>query len=135
MAFREDGVVAVFAVRGKTFLTAFEQADNMFVAEIPAAVALAQVAAERAHVADLRPADLASGHGQRGIRPPQVLVRGDIGQLDSAADLEAAAIGDPSSPEDLDEVATDAADADDLAGLRDVFLLQVEQVGPARQQL
>ena len=70
MALGEEGVVLVFAVQGEAALAALEQTGDMLVAEIPAAVALAQVAAERAHVADLRAADLAGGGGQAPGRAP-----------------------------------------------------------------
>src|SRR5262249_28533919 len=60
----EDRGVAIFAVEGKALVAAFQEADGGLVAEVPAAVALAEVAAEGAHVADLRAADVAGRHGQ-----------------------------------------------------------------------
>src|SRR5207253_1079515 len=65
VALGEDGVVAVLAVQGEAPVSALEQAVRVLVAEIPAAVALAQVASDRAHVADLRAGDLARRRRQR----------------------------------------------------------------------
>ena len=118
--------------RAKHLLAALEQAVDVLVAEVPAAVALAQVAAERAHVADLRPADLAGRRRQRRAALAQLGVVGDVGQLDAGADGDRAAA--PARRSDAVEVAVDAGQADDLVRLGDVLLLQVEQVGAAGQQ-
>ena len=87
VALGEDGVIAVLAVEGEALVAALEQAVDVLVAEVPAAVALAQVAAERAHVADLRPADLAGRRRQRRrTASARSRVVGDVGQLDAGAD-------------------------------------------------
>src|SRR5437016_6323577 len=86
LTFGEDGVVAVFAVDGEALLAALEQAVDMLVAEVPAAVALAEIAAERAHVSDLRAADVAGRRGQRREAFLQFGVLRDIRQLDAGTD-------------------------------------------------
>src|SRR5207253_4816376 len=88
---REHGVVTVLAVEGETFLAAFEQANDVLVAEVPAAVAPAEVAAERAHIADLRAANNAGGSCQCGEKLAQLLMSGDVGQLGRGADTILAA--------------------------------------------
>src|SRR5262249_2184651 len=45
-----NSVVAVLAVQREALVAALEQALDVLVAEIPAAIALAEVAAERAHI-------------------------------------------------------------------------------------
>ena len=99
VALGEDGVVAVLAVQGEALVAALEQAVDVLVAEVPAAVALAQVAAERAHVADLRPADLAGRRRQRRDSACAAsALLGDVRQLDAGADRDVGA----SSPSTLD---------------------------------
>src|SRR5262249_36979761 len=92
-------------------------------------VALAQAAAERAHVADLRPGDLRRRLGQR--RGPVVELR-QRGQLDAGADGElhrpAARLLDLVQP-------VHAGQADDLLRPRDVLLLQAHEVRAAAEQL
>src|SRR5262245_8437699 len=101
----------------------------MLVAEIPAAVALAEVAAQAAHVADLRPADVASGFAERREMPPQIGMLRNGRQLRAGADGGLLFIGaDPGQ-------GTDTGDADHAARLSDIFLLQVVQIGAARQEL
>src|SRR5438128_11193782 len=85
MPLREDRMVAVLAVGREAFLTAFEQALHVLVAEVPAAVALAQAAAERAHVADLRTGDDAGGFSERRILCGEPFR--DLGQLHAGADV------------------------------------------------
>src|SRR5215469_16864431 len=87
MAFREHGVVAVFAVGAEALLAALEQAYDVLVAEVPAAIALAQVAAERAHVADLRPTDHARRRGEGRIRLFERREFRDFGQGRARVDL------------------------------------------------
>src|SRR5262245_44370919 len=93
MTLSEDRVVLVYAVSGVTLSAAFEQADHVLVAEIPAPVALAKVAAERAHVADLRPADHARRGGERRELLAQLGVFGNARQLHHRADAVAFAVG------------------------------------------
>src|SRR5262249_16203875 len=52
MSLRENGVILIFAIGGVALAAALEQAQDVLVTEVPAAIALAQVAAERAHVAN-----------------------------------------------------------------------------------
>ena len=84
----EDRVVAIFAVQGKALVAALQQADGRLVPEVPAAVALAEVAAERAHVADLGAADHTGRRRQGRAAFADGRVGGDIGQLDARADLD-----------------------------------------------
>src|SRR6516225_2349564 len=86
MVLREDGVVAVFAVEGIAAFAALEQAIGVLVAEVPAAIALAKVAAQRRHVADLRAGDLACRSRKGREMLPQYGVGGDVGELDARAD-------------------------------------------------
>ena len=71
MPLGEDGVIAVFAIQGEAFLAALEQTMDVLITEVPAAVALAEVAAQRAHVTDLRPADGPRRRGQRWKQFPE----------------------------------------------------------------
>ena len=57
----EDGVILVLAVHGEAARAALLVADELFVAEVPAARTLVDVAADRALIADLRRADQAGG--------------------------------------------------------------------------
>ena len=126
---REDGVVLVLAVQGEALVAALEQAVDVLVAEVPAAVALAQVAAERAHVADLRSADVA---GRRGQCRERASCRSACSAM-SASLVPAPMVTAVAFHLDAGELA-DAAQADDLVRLGDVLLLQVEQVGAAGKQ-
>src|SRR5262249_45085303 len=97
--------------------------------EVPAAIALAEVAAERTHVADLRAADVAGRFGQTRERLAQRAVLGDGRQGRAGADGDRRRL-------DLDAgQVLDAAQADDLVRLGHILFLQVEQVGTAGQQL
>src|SRR5688500_4286719 len=85
MILREDGVILVLALDGEAGLAALEEAVGVLVGEIPAAIALARVAAERAHVADLRSADLA-GRGREGREETaQVGVSGNLRECHAGA--------------------------------------------------
>src|SRR5438128_12239321 len=115
MPLREDRMVAVLAVGREAFLTAFEQALHVLVAEVPAAVALAQAAAERAHVADLRPGDVAGGGGQGREVLPQPRMAGDGAEGCAGADVEgrtALSLLDGAE-------ALEGGEADDAGGLGD----------------
>jgi len=50
----DDRVVAVLAIDGEAALPALEPALHALIAEVPAAIALQEVAADRSHVPDLR---------------------------------------------------------------------------------
>ena len=68
----EDGVELVLAVHGeKQRVAALLEADELLVAEVPAARPLVEVAADRALVADLRRADF----DRRRARPPDTAAR------------------------------------------------------------
>src|SRR5262245_34807160 len=77
VAFGEDRVILVLAVQGEALGAVFEQAFDVLVAEIPAAVALAEIAAEGAHVANLRSADHAGSSRQAGKDAAKNFVIGD----------------------------------------------------------
>src|SRR5205085_6422078 len=118
----EDRVLAILAVEGEAAIASLEEADGVLVAEVPAAVALAQVAAECRHVADLRPGDLAGSVGQCREETTKLLMGGDGGQLDAGADRHGPVLY-------LNRIETaDAAKADDAARLGNVLLLQVEEI-------
>src|SRR5262245_36827483 len=82
----EDGVIAVLAVHREALVAALEQTVDLFVAEIPAAIALAETAAESAHVADLRAGDLLGCHGQTWRDFLDARVRGDRCQFHPGPD-------------------------------------------------
>src|SRR5439155_13033075 len=84
--FGVNGVVTVFAVEREAFVAAFEEALHVLVAEIPTAISLAEVAAERAHVANLGPADIARRGRQSRERLPHTWVLGDGRDCGSGAD-------------------------------------------------
>src|SRR4029450_1700824 len=77
MPLRENRVVLVLPFLGIALPAALQEAINVLVAEVPATVSLAEAAAERAHVADLRAGDL-----RRGARESRVcgeeLALGDV---------------------------------------------------------
>src|SRR5262249_1196405 len=107
---------------------------DVLVAEVPAAVALAQVAAQGAHVADLRAADVAGRGAQGGEYLLDGGIGGDLGQGRAGADQVSAGgglVGDRVHALEL----VDTAQADDLVRLGDVLLLEVMQVGTAGQEL
>ena len=85
MPLREDRVVLVLAFLGVALPPALQQAVDVLVAEVPAAIALAQAAAERAHVADLRPGDLRGGTCQRRVGREQPAL-GDVDELRAGTD-------------------------------------------------
>src|SRR4051812_949315 len=101
----------------------------MFVAEIPAAVPLAKIAAQGPHIANLWTADIASRDSQGRETLAQLWMFGNGRQFCAGADDHLLRI-----ELDADQV-RDAGQADDFVGLRDVLLLEIEQVGAAGKQL
>src|SRR5262249_19010252 len=89
----EDGVIAVFAIGGVALAAAFEQAEHLLVPKIPAAVALAQVAAQRTHMADLRSTDVAGRYRQRWTASLENRVGGDVRQFASCSNLNLWRVG------------------------------------------
>jgi hypothetical protein len=108
----------------------------VFVAEVPATVALAKIAAQRAHVANLRPTNLAGGVGQGREKLFQFGMIGYVSEFDRGSNAHHP-LGtcrkirhvNPRESWFLDEV-----EADHFFGLSDVFFLQVEQIGAAGEQ-
>src|SRR4029079_16414615 len=93
------------------------------VAEVPAAVPLTQVAAEGAHVADLRARDFAGRRGQGREVLAEVGVGGDGGEGDAGADgARVGADGDRLERRNRVE-------ADDAARLGDVVFLHRHEGG------
>jgi len=88
VALREDRVVLVLALLRVALAPALQEAVDVLVAEVPAPVALAQAAADRAHVADLRTRDLRGSVRQRGVGAEQSAL-GDVHELDAGADGDA----------------------------------------------
>src|SRR5207245_3086715 len=112
--------------------TTLEQTANVLVAEVPAAVALAQVAAQRRHVADLGCRYPAGGAPQCREMLLDRGVVGDRGDLGAGADDDdrRVLLLDADALEVLD-----GTDADHLRRLGDVLLLEVEQIGATAQQV
>src|SRR5690606_6837525 len=87
----EQAVLAVLAFRriGVAALAARAIAIDA-VAVVPAACVLADVAADRARIADLRARDLARGLREHAVTPADQRIRLDLGQRRQRADLDAA---------------------------------------------
>src|SRR5437016_4281082 len=81
MPLGKNRVIAIFTVERKALFAALEKTMRVLIPEIPAAVALAQVAAKRAHVADLRPANIARSRRQGRTEFAQSGVVGDVRQV------------------------------------------------------
>ena len=123
----EDRVIAVVSRHGKAGRPALADAvEAVFrLAEIPAAVQLRDVAADRPHVADVRSRHAQSRLGQRRVFLVDRRVGGDIGQSGSGADLEHARFF-------LDEIETgNGLDVDHRRGVRgkNVVLQRPDQIG------
>ena len=73
----EDGVELVLARRREAGVAALLEADELLVAEVPAARALIQVAADGSLVADLRRAHFDRRRRDRRIHAPDLGVLGD----------------------------------------------------------
>ena len=71
-------------------VAALLEADELLVAEVPAARPLIEVAADGALVADLRRADFDRRRGDRRIQPRDLRVLGEVDHLHRRADLQAA---------------------------------------------
>src|SRR4029450_7107444 len=81
----EDGVVLILAVHGEAARAALLVADELFVAVVPAAGALIDVAADRRLVPDLRRADLDGRRRHRRVEPGDLRLLGEIDDLHRAA--------------------------------------------------
>ena len=122
-AVAEDRVVLVLALDGEAPRAALLQAVELLVAEIPAARPLHDVAADGAHVPNLRRADFIRRGGQRREQLSCRRVLGEIGELDGRADPEPAVAGRNRRIEVLE--------IDDPLGRDDVVLHQAEEVHAA----
>ena len=72
-------------------VAALLEADELLVAEVPAARPLVEVAADGPLVPDLRRADFDRRRRDRGIQPRDLGVLGDVDHLHRRADAQAAA--------------------------------------------
>ena len=126
----EDGVIAVVTIgdqRLAALLVFGQQAEA--VAEIPAARALAEVAAHGRHVADLRAGGVFGDGGERRVVLADVGVVGEVGDASQRADAQ------PGARVVADAVQTgDRLDVDQALGGDDVVLHEREQVGAAGEQ-
>src|SRR5262249_6983158 len=95
---------------------------------------LAETAAERAHVADLRAGDLGGCARECRERGEQFAL-GDLGELHARSDGDTHGHGTRRAERaNLAERTTQSREADDAVRLRDVLFLKVEQVGAAGEQ-
>src|SRR5215471_15449047 len=88
-AVSENRVKLILAGRREAAISALLEADEFFIAEIPAARTLIDVAADGSGVPDLRGSDLSGSRGKRRIRPRDLLVFDQIDDLHRRADLDA----------------------------------------------
>ena len=89
-AIAEDRVELVLAFHREAARAALLQAVELFVAEVPAARPLHDVAADRAHVADLRRADAFGRRDERGKQLSRRRMLGKIDDLRRRADAQSA---------------------------------------------
>ena len=87
----EDRVKLVFARRREAHVAPLLEADELFVAEVPAPRPLVEISSHRALVANLRRADLDRGERDRGIQLRDLGVLREIDQLHRGADFQASA--------------------------------------------
>ena len=123
---REDGVILVLAI-GDEALAVFSAEEAEAVAEVPAARALRQVAADGSHVADLRRRDAAGGGGERRILGADGRVFQHIFNGGGGADAQSAGC-----LRDALEFLK-VLDIDQALGLHQVFLHHAEQVSSTGQ--
>src|SRR5215472_2739832 len=121
----EDGVELIFARDGEALVAARLVAREA-VAKIPAPGTLADVAGERAEVADLGRGDGFSGLGEDGVIAADAWVAAEGVQGDLAADVETAARSRPSLI-----LAFQGAEIDQDVGTRDAVLDEAEGVRAA----
>src|SRR5205085_1689004 len=89
----DDGVVLILAIDRVALGAAFLETDHLFVAVVPASRTLAEIAADRSEVANLRCPDAVRRFRQRAIALSDSGILDDVGQLYQRSDLEALAVG------------------------------------------
>ena len=122
-------MIAVLTVDGEAPIAALEPAGHAFVAEVPAAIALHEVAADRAHVAELRRRGISERerHDREQLRE----LRGglEVRERRERADAHALALlARPAAQ------AFDAGEIDELLGPRYAVTHERDEVGPARER-
>ena len=127
-AVTENRVKLILAGRREAAIATLLEADEFFIAEIPAARTLIDVAADGSGVPDLRRADLSGSRGKRRIRPRDLLVLDQINDFHRGADLHASV---RSARHRRFECILDIHDA---VGLLDVILHSCEQILSARER-
>ena len=123
----EDGVELVLAGDRETLVAAGLVARET-VAEIPAPGALADVARERARIANLRRGDAGGGFGQHGVFARDERVAAERVERDLSADAHGSAFGF-----DLIEP-FDSAQVDQNIGVDDALLHQAEQIAATARE-
>ena len=98
------------------------------VPEIPAAGALAEVAADGSHVPDLRTGGIGDGFGKGRIVLPDVRSLDDAVQCDQGADARAAIAFAPYRLQ-----AGNVFDIDDALGSENEILHEAEEIGPTSE--
>src|SRR5439155_18631543 len=86
----EDGMVLILSADREAAVAALFEADELFVAEVPAARPLVEVAADRALIANLRRADFARRFHDRRIETADLRVLGEIGHPHGGANPQTA---------------------------------------------
>src|SRR5262249_29051363 len=127
-AVSENRMELILARRREAAIPALLETDEFFIAEIPAAWPLIDVAADRSGVTDLRRSDLAGSGGKHGIQSGNLLVLEQIHDLHGRADLHAS-VGSAHGG-GFERI----LDVYDAIGLLDIVLHSREQIHAARER-